>query len=260
MKHLFIAFAVITIFLGSSERLDAQTLRSQDFNNGNLAPFKACSVHDPNYTIPEDGRVKTFWNQSSFNGSRGTKGAELCCDDVIVRKHGWYGVTVNLGVDYQMDKQAGIGQVFQFSNEKFWSWVVMLDMTKGDLTLTHRGPSPAAKTTTVLYPNFPKETDMNIIIGFTLSHIGEGEIQVWVNGESKYHAKNISLGFGSWDDNDVQTGKYTYVTFKAGQYNYQAAKYSPGETSTVYYDNLSWYNGENGYDIVDPQGERFSNK
>jgi len=232
--------------------LNAQTLRTHNFDDGDLFPFKACSVNDPNYTINENGRVKTFWIQSSFDGSRGTKGAEMCCDDVIVRKHGWYGYTINLGADYQTDKQAGIAQIFQFSSSTFWSWVVMMDMTEGDFTITHRGPSPAAKTEAVVYPNFPKETDMNVVIGFTLSKVGNGMVEIWINGESRYRADNISLGFGSWDANDVQTGDHTFVTFKTGQYNYQAADYRTGETSTVYYDNVSYYNGENGFDIVDP--------
>lgn len=249
-KCLLLIVAVFMI--GTSQSLFGQTLISHDFNDGNLSPFNACSVKNPNYTIVENGRVKTFWTQSGYDGSRSTRGAEFCGDAVVVRKHGWYGITVNLGADYQTDKQAGIGQVFQFSSPTFWSWVVMLDMTAGDLTMTHRGPSPGAKTDVVLYPNFPKETDMNIIIGFTLSGIGNGEIQVWVNEVSVYHATNISLGFGTWDENDEQTGEHTFVTFKAGQYNFNAANYSSGDTETVYYDNVSWYNGANGYDLVNP--------
>ena len=248
------------LFLSVSGVSSAQTLVTHDFNNGNLSPFNTCSVRNPNYTIAEDGRVTTFWTQSGYNGHRSTAGAELCADrdgnrrdsPVIVRKHGWYGLTVNLGADYQTDKQAGIAQVFQFANPDFWSWAALLDMTNGDLTMTHRGPSPGAKTNVVLYRDFPKQRDMDIVIGFTLSEIGNGEIQVWVNGESRYRARNISLGFGTWDRNDVQTGEYTFVTFKAGQYNYQGADYSNGDTETVYYDNISWYNGDNGFDIVNP--------
>ena len=230
----------------------AQTLVTHDFNDGRLSPFNACSVRNPNYTIAENGRVTTFWTQDGYDGSRSTRGAELCADEVKVRKHGWYGMTINLDRNYQTDMQAGIAQVFQFSTPTFWSWVAILDMTDGDLTMTHRGPSPGAKTETVIYPDFPKQRDMDIVIGFTLSEVGNGEMQVWVNGESRYRARNISLGFGSWDNNDVQTGDHTFVTFKAGQYNYQADDYSNGDTETVYYDNISWYNGDNGYDIVNP--------
>jgi len=255
MKKILPIFALLILVM-ASEITSAQTLRTHNFDDGNLYPFNACSVHNPNYTIAEDGRVKTFWTPDEYDGTRSMRGAELCCDDVIVRKHGWYGITVNLGADYQTDKTAGIGQVFQFSSETFWSWVVMVDMIEGDLCMTHRGPSPGVKTKTVLYPDFPKETDMNIIIGFTLSSKDEGEIQVWINEESVYHAENISLGFGTWDSNDIQTGDHTYVTFKVGMYNFNAATYPIGDTETVYYDNVSFYNGENGYDLVNPQGDR----
>jgi len=259
MNRLLSSVATIILLMVSTS-IYAQTLKTHDFNDGNLYPFNACSVSDPNYTIAENGRVKAFWTPDEYDGTRSMRGAELCCDDVVVRKHGWYGITVNLGADYQTDNTAGIGQVFQFSSETFWSWVVMMDMIEGDLCMTHRGPSSGVKTETVLYPDFPKETDMNIIIGFTLSSKDEGEIQVWINGESVYHAENISLGFGTWDSNDIQTGDYTFVTFKVGMYNFNAATYPIGDTETVYYDNVSFYNGENGYDLVDPQGDRFNNQ
>lgn len=229
----------------------AQETVSHDFNDGQLSPFNACSVRNPNYTIAEDGRVTTFWTQSGYDGTRATRGAELCADAVIVRKHGWYGFTVNLGADYQTDKQAGIAQVFQFTSETFWTWAALLDMINGDLTLTHRA-NPAATTEVVIYPDFPKEKDMDIVIGFTLSEVEEGEMEVWVNGEKRYHAENIRLGNGSWNSNDEQTGEYTFVTFKVGQYNFNAADYADGDTETVYYDNITFYNGDNGYDIVDP--------
>ena len=258
IKALALPLAALT-FLSVSGLSNAQTLVSHDFDDGNLSPFNACSVKNPNYTIAESGRVTTYWTQSGYDGSRSTRGAELCADQVKVRKHGWYGFTVNLGADYQTDKQAGIAQVFQFSSPTFWSWSALLDMTDGDLTMTHRG-RPSAKTDVVIYPNFPKQRDMDIVIGFTLSNEGNGEMQVWVNGESRYHAENITLGYGDgWNDNDEQTGDYTFVTFKAGQYNFNAAEYANGDTETVYYDNISWYNGDNGYDLVDPsQSERVT--
>ena len=249
-KLLSVPLIAILAF-SAPEMSNAQTLVSHDFNNGSLGPFNACSVTNPNYTIAESGRVTTFWTKSGYNGSRSTRGAELCADEVVVRKHGWYGVTVNLGADYQTNKQAGIAQIFQFSTPTFWSWTAILDMTDGDLTMTHRS-SPGAKTDVVIYPNFPKERDMDIIVGFTLSNEGDGKMEVWVNGERRYRASDINLGFGTWNSNDEQTGDHTFVTFKAGQYNYQADDYSSNDTETVYYDNITWYNGDNGYNRVDP--------
>ena len=250
IKNLSVPLTAMLV-LSVSGASSAQTLISHDFDDGNLSPFNACSVRNPNYTIAESGRVTTFWTEDGYDGSRSTRGAELCADAVKVRKHGWYGMTINLDENYQTDMQAGVAQIFQFSTPTFWSWSAILDMTDGDLTMTHRG-RPSAKTEVVIYPDFPKGRDMDIIMGFTLSEVGNGEMQVWVNGESRYHATDISMGFGSWDRNDVQTGDYTFVTFKAGQYNYQAADYRNGDTEVVYYDNISWYNGDNGYDIVDP--------
>lgn len=228
------------------------TLFTHDFDDNDLGPFNACSVKSPNYTAAEDGRLKTFWTQSGYDGSRSTRGAEMCGDGVKVVKHGWYGLTINLDANYQEDKQAGIAQVFQFASSTFWSWAMIFDMHNGDLTMTHRY-RPAGKTDVVLYPDFPKETDMDIVIGFTLSQEENGELEVWVNGESRYHATDISLGFGDNWNGDVQDGGDTRVHFKTGQYNYQAADYADGQESTVYYDNVSYYNCDNGYDFVRPR-------
>lgn len=169
------------------------TLFSHDFDDDDLGPFNACSVKSPNYSRAEDGRLKTFWTQSGYDGSRSTRGAEMCGDGVKVVKHGWYGFTMNLDANYQEDKQAGIAQVFQFASSDFWSWAMIFDMHEGDLTMTHRF-RPAGKTDVVLYPDFPKETDMDIVVGFTLSQEENGEIEVWVNGESRYHVTDISFG------------------------------------------------------------------
>ncbi|MCH6255674.1 RICIN domain-containing protein [Puniceicoccaceae bacterium K14] len=259
MKIKSILVACFMILSGLSWGLNAQTLISHDFDDGQLDPFWSCSVQSPNYTIAEGGRVKTFWTETGYNGTRSDKGAELCCDDINFLKEGWYGVTINLGSDYPMNKTAGIAQIFQFYSSTFWSWAGIIDMENGDLTMTHRSNGGSSSNVhAVLYNNFPKQTDVNMIIHFVLSNENAGEIQVWIDGTSVYHVENINFGYAEQWTNDVQSSANSFVTFKAGQYNYDDSNYDTDETRTVYYDNISWYNGSNGYDIVNPDQSSFT--
>ena len=251
-----IKFAFLITFLGGIASAQAQDLMSSDFDGSSLEPFHVCTTQSPNYSRIVDGRLKTFWQESSYNGTRMTKGAEVCAADWHTRKEGWYGMTMNLGSDYPSDKTAGVAQIFQFVNESFWTWAAMLLIDDGDLTILHRpNGGTSSNVEEVVYADFPKNQDFNIIIHFIVSNQNNGELQIWVDGVSRYHKTNINFGFGTWNSNDVQTGDYTYVDLKAGQYNFDDGGYANNETRTVYYDNLSWYNGPDGYSKVDPGGD-----
>lgn len=246
-------------FLGTASSVNAQNFISHDFDNGNFGAFKECTTQSPNYARVENDRVKTFWKESSYNGTRMTKGAEVCSkEDWSTRKEGWYGLTMNLGSDYPNDKRAGVAQIFQFVNSNFWTWAAMLLIDDGDLTFLHRDNGGTSQNSEeVIYSNLPKNQDFDIIMHFILSNQNRGELQVWIDGVSRYHKTNINFGFGSWS-NDTQSGEHTYVDLKAGQYNFESDDYDNGETRTVYYDNIAWFNGANGYDMVDPRGNPSS--
>ncbi|GAA3652611.1 T9SS type A sorting domain-containing protein [Flavivirga jejuensis] len=250
-KYLLI---VISFLTGTIQLLDAQTL-SHNFNNGSLGPFYECSTQSPNYSQVVNSRVKTHWQESSYNGSRSTKGAEFCANNWDTTKEGWMGFTMNLGPDYPTNKTAGIAQIFQFYSSTFWSWAALINIMNGDLQITHRSNGgTSGNTNAVIYSNFPKNTNMDIIIHFVLSASNAGLIQIWVNGVSRYYANNINFGYAESWSNDVQSSQYSYVDLKLGQYNYDDANYTNNETRTVYYDNVTWYDGSNGYSIVDPSG------
>lgn len=229
----------------------AQDIISHDFNDGRVSPYNVCTTQSPNYAKVVSQRLKTFWQESSYNGTRMTKGAEVCAD-WHTTKEGWYGMTMNIGSDYPRDKKGGVAQIFQFVSSSFWSWAAMLQMDNGDLTIIHRSNGGSSSNIEeVVVRDFPTEKNVNIIMHFILSKSNNGELQIWVDGVSRYHKQNINFGYGTWNG-DVQDGEYTYVDLKAGQYNFESDDYRSGETRTVYYDNLSWYAGSNGYSIVDP--------
>ena len=254
MKSKYLILFIVTIMV-TTYKATAQTLTAHDFNNGSLGPFHECTTRSPNYARVVNGRLKTFWTESSYNGTRMTKGAEICGADWHTRKEGWMGFTMNLGPDYPMNKTASIAQIFQFYSTSFWTWAALINIVNGDLQITHRDNGGTSRNTdVVVYENFPKNRNMDIIIHFKLSHENKGVIQIWVNGVSQYFANNINFGFAEGWQNDRQTSQHSYVDLKIGQYNYDNTNYTNGETRTVYYDNVKWYNGANGYSRVNPSG------
>ena len=239
---------VLVIFLvGFTFSVNAETLVSHDFDDGTLSGWEACTTQNPNYTIVENGRIKTFWTETGYNGTRMDKGAEACNFNFETFKEGWYGVTVNIGSDYPRNTEASICQMM--GHGPCLSWIVLLQIINGDLALVHR-LGCTSPTSATIYPDFPYQTDMDIVMHAIFSGENNGEFQIWVNGESVYLATNIDLGNGSFT-NDILDN---FVGFKMGQYNYDDGGYTNDETRTVYYDNVSWYNGSDGYSIVDPSG------
>ncbi|SEK49536.1 Por secretion system C-terminal sorting domain-containing protein [Aquimarina amphilecti] len=254
-----IIFGIFLLFTNTSK---AQILVSHDFDNGNLGPFNVCTTQNPNYSKVVNGRLKTWWTSEGYNGTRMDKGAEACGDQWTTYKEGWYGMNLELGSDYPKNKKAGIAQIFGFI-PGFWSWESMLQVENGDLTIIHRSNGGSSSNVEeVVYSNFPYETEVPIVIHFILSNQNKGEFEIWVNGVSEYRKSNINFGFGNFDSNDVKIGNAdqdfgsesagSLTVLKMGQYNFQDTEYETNETRTVYYDNVSWYNGPNGYDIVNP--------
>ncbi|MDH7445529.1 carbohydrate-binding protein [Aquimarina sp. 2201CG14-23] len=250
----------ILLFLTNTS--NAQILLSHDFDNGNLGPFNVCTTQNPNYSKVVNGRLKTWWTSEGYNGTRMDKGAEACGDQWTTYKEGWYGMNLELGADYPKNKKAGIAQIFGFI-PGFWSWESMLQIEDGDLTIIHRSNGGSSSNVEeVVYPNFPYEQEVPIVIHFILSNQNKGKFEIWVDGVSKYKKTNINFGFGNFDGNDTKIGNAnedfgsesagSLTVLKMGQYNFQDSEYDTNETRTVYYDDVSWYNGPNGYNIVNP--------
>ncbi|GAA3510917.1 hypothetical protein GCM10022393_25730 [Aquimarina addita] len=240
--------------------IQAQGLISHDFNDGDMGPFVDCTTKSPNYAKVVNNRLRTYWQESSYNASdRMTKGAEACGDPVhngigyLTYKHCWLGFTMNIDEAYMGPEYTGIGglaQIFGFNDARGqFSWTAMLDIEDGDLTWIDRRGIGATRVDLTIYENFPRGRDMDIIIHAVLSDNNQGEVEIFINGNLEYSAYNINIGMGDFDDNDVQTDQ-SYTEFKIGQYNHSGAH--ENEIRIVDYDNISWYDGENGYDIVNP--------
>lgn len=237
---------------------DAQGLISHDFNDGEMGPFVHCTTQSPNYAKVVNNRLRTYWEQTSYSSSRMTKGAEACGDPIhngvgyLTYKYCWMGFTMNIDEGY-MQGDVGVGglaQIFGFDHARGQStWTAMLDMKDGDLAWMDRRGSGNTRADVVVYENFPRGVDMDIIIHTVLSDNNTGLVEIFVNGVLKYSAYDIRIGMGEFDENDTQTNESS-TEFKIGQYNHSDA--AANEIRIVDYDNISWYDGEDGYDIVNP--------
>ena len=227
-------------------------LVSHNFDDGSIDPFTVCTTQNPNFVRAEDGRMITWWTEVGYNGTRMDKGAEACADQIVFNKEGWYGMNVELGADYPTHTSGAIAQIFGFKTD-FWSWSGLLEMIEGDLVAIHRRGG-GGHTEAIVYENFPNEEEFAIIVHYILSDQNNGVFQVWVDGELLYDAQNINFGMGDFTADDIQdVANGNYTVHKIGQYNHTDTEYITDETRTVYYDNVSWYNGgAEGFDIVNP--------
>ena len=249
MKTVFLSVSSIILFVS---QLTAQDLATHDFEDGTLGDWTVCTTQNPNYVRAVNGRMKTWWTEVGYNGTRMDKGAEACADQIVFNKEGWYGMKVELGSDYPNHTKGAIAQVFGFK-PGFWSWSGLLEMIGGDLVVIHRRGG-GGHTEAVIYENFPNEQEFSIIIHFVLSDNNAGMFQVYIDGVLAYNKQNINFGMGDFTANDLQdVAGGSYTVCKIGQYNHTDTEYITGETRTVYYDNVSWYNGgSEGFDIVNP--------
>ncbi|WP_276167382.1 carbohydrate-binding protein [Zobellia alginiliquefaciens] len=235
---------------------------SNNFDNGEIIPFHSCTTKEPHYAKVENGRLKTFWSmEGGYDGTEEDESAEVCSDTEVwsTTKEGWYGVTVNIGEDYGTDVQAAIAQVIGYGRD-VEMWEAMLKMNNNDLVMAYRGNGSDYIETeeseikeNTIFSNVPRNRNINIIVHFVLSATDQGLMEVWVDDEKVMEEDNISLGYGSWNaDTDRKDCPECRSELRTGQYNYNTNHYQENETRTVYYDNITMYNGEDGYDIVDP--------
>lgn len=246
--------AVMTATLFSTGSI-ATDLLSHDFDDGELGSFAECTSKSPNYTEVKDGRVITHWYESGYDEGRVSKGTEACAalDDFQSSKESWMGFTMNIDAGHRNDTQSGVAQIFQFvDNSDIYTWTGMLKYEEGDLTFVRRsGKNTSSMVNTVVVEDFSRAEDHDIVIHYILSENESGLVEIWVDGEIKYAQYDINFGFGNFNSDDEQYDD-TYVELKFGQYNYQTDEYVTDEERIIYYDNMTWYNGSDGYSVVAP--------
>lgn len=217
-----------------------------NFDDGKIEPFFSCTTQKPNRveivsstdTRRSGSDMRFFWQSSSWNGTRMTKGAEAC-SNVRVSQSGWFAFLFYLSdSEFPRDKKSVVAQIFQPG--KCNSWASVLEMSGDDLSIMHRshcGKVPGQ----VIFRSFPRNRWVPIIWRFVASGRDKGQVSVWIDNFDRaspnFIAKDISFGFGDFDSVD-RLPQSQQFTLKFGQYNYDIANYVSSETRVSRYDNV----------------------
>jgi hypothetical protein len=240
----FLAGVVLAPLAGAtSAEVNTSTQKSTGFEDGNLSPFYSCNTTLPSIVQPftKDGVrcLKSYWTQSTYNGTRNTKGAEACAS-YATYKEGWFGFKLYVpSPGYPTNKEAAVAQIFQHGNCN--SWAGHLVIKNNSLLIVHRSSCGSATSATIV-SNIPRNSWRSVVVHFKASRVNGGLLEVYYNGSRVYYKTGINFGFGVWNSNDTLASG-NQLGLKIGQYCYDNNNYSTGETRTLYYDNVCWLVG-----------------
>lgn len=246
---------------------------THDFNDGTLGPFESGNLDRMTFT---NGALECTWKPSDYTGSgTNSKKTEFRAQDNAYqfRQEFWTGFRIKLHDDYMRDNtntDAGIMQIWGFDEAAGGAnhyAMLKFDGRNGcGLVWYHRyGGGSAGKTTRLVYPNFPRNQFVDIIIHVKLSSNGS-IVQIWADDVLRLDLSGQYMGWGEMNANGQINQSYS-TPGSWGMYNYRNVGgydqsydspshfydgYLTGETRTITFDNLSLWNGSNGYSIVDP--------
>jgi Polysaccharide lyase len=239
------------------------TLVASGFESGKLAPYSVCTTEGPNSVqaaaLNGEPSAKLYWQQAGYDGTRLKRGAEAC-SALAFYKDGWYGLEFYLpSPGFPSDKTLGIAQIFSLGGCS--SWAAMLQIHGNELWIEHRGncASPA-EFQVRLAADIPRNTWLPVVMHFVASHAGAGSIEVWYRdavctpNSPTYRKTGINFGFGDWTADALTQTASNQIALKFGMYNFDDGNYTPGETRTLYYDNVSQLIGNpaNAFATVNP--------
>ena len=268
------------LITSSAYAQDQREYITHDFDDGRIFPYEVPKADQEARVKVLDGSVETHWDQELYNGTNSGRKAQIrqagqihSNDEVKFTQHIWMGFRLKVHNDYMRNNtntNAGLMQVWGHNGEsgaENHMFMIKFDGRNGGaLVWQHRYNSVANKTHYLIYPDFPRDRFVNVVVHVKLAERDKGLVQVWVDDELMLNRSGQTIGWGQQDAGGMINGTYAFGT-SIGQYNYfvNAAfddaydgddhffdGHLAGETRTVSYDNVSLYNGADGYALVDP--------
>jgi hypothetical protein len=278
MKSLFFYGIIVVLFMGLHCSLNAQTLLSHDFNDGDFGPYEVNKTSQESRVYITDSCVETHWDQTLYDGTNSGRKAQFRPEDYPdyqFTQELWEGFYLKIDSDYMVDNtntDACLMQIWghndETGSENHMAMLQFDGRNGGALCWQHRYNSVEDKTHLLIYSDFPRDQWVKIIIRVKLCDTDNGTVQVWVDDELMLDVTGQTIGWGDMDSTGMINE--TYATNSFGQYNYRENAswdetydeeshyfdgHMEGETRTVFYDNVSLWNGTDGYSIVDPGDE-----
>ena len=291
MGRTFFWTILILVFFplaGRAQIIDTSTEIQTGFDTGTLSPMVLSATESPdNVSVTTAGApgalaaaaggmdyITSFWSEAGWEESevRDHKGAEIK-SPLNFTKEGWEGFDIYVPSNgYPTDKVATIAQIFDNAIDDDASWGAMLMIQNNSFRILYRGnevaPTAGANGLwgSLVDGTVTRDSWVPIVIHFVVSREDEGELQVWIGGAAQndptFSVTGIDLGYGGtgtdgWDTATDSLDADAGINLHLGQYDWDTANYTTGETRTLYFDSITQLvgGGSAGFDIVDPVPE-----
>jgi len=275
IKHFFLK-TMIVFFTGSFFTLNAQGLLSHHFNDGGYGGFEIPKADQEARVNIVNKRVETTWDQDLYNGTNSGRKAQIRPDgnNYHFTQEFWTGYWLkihNNTLASNTNTEMCLMQIWGHNDAtgaaNHYAMLKYDGRNGGALVWQHRYNSVANIPQFLVYPNFPKDTFVKVVIRVKLGSLGNGTIQIWIDDELRLSLYNQTIGWGDMNNNGMYNQTYSSISY--GQYNYMANSttmetydksshtfngHQNGETRTVTYDTVTLWDGDDGYDVVHPQG------
>ncbi len=266
-----------------SETFRTSTL-SETFEDGTITPFRQegmAAGHTATIEAPTFGARngtnahKIVWYQSKYDGTRASSGVEgHSAGNPRITSEGWYAFSFYLpSGQFPTNKNLIIGQLSAWTRAlpKTNKTIVVSINATGSLELKTYyglGQGDVVKTGAITLwgagqtaNNLDRWHDVIVYVKF--SNNDTGTLKVWFNGASEGQPTGvldqIKVGNGAWTSANLMTdGAYV----KWGIYAWDIKNYTPGETRTIYFDDIDYLVGNpiGAFDAVKPLGYGITSK
>lgn len=171
----------------------------------------------------------------------------------------WIGFNIGLHPNYMrhgVDTEGGLMQVWGVDPDAEsettngnWAGILKWDNGSGNLVFSSRTANTQGITDSVV-GDINKGEWASVVMHIEPSTTNDGRVELWLNGEKTVDLQDTNIGIGDIENNVLQDDNFLHVTM--GQYNYDIENWVDGEARTVFYDNIEIYEGDNGFNEVDP--------
>jgi hypothetical protein len=290
----FLATILVLTFFPLALRaqvIDTSTEVQTGFDTGSLSPMTLSATESPdNVTVTQAGTpgalpaaaggsdyITSFWSEEGWEESevRDHKGAEIL-SPLDFTKEGWEGFDIYVpSTGFPTDKVATIAQIFDNALDGDSSWGAMLMIQNNSFRIQYRGnevaPTVGANGLwgSLVDATVTRDTWLPIVMHFVVSREDQGELQVWIGAapqnDPTFSVTGIDLGYGGngtdgWDTATDSLDSGAGINLHLGQYDWDTANYTTGETRTLFFDSITQLvgGGSAGFNIVDPVPEPAS--
>lgn len=272
---MFKKLLVFTGFFLTALGLQSQGLLTHDFDDGQFAGFEIPKTDQEARVKIVDGKVQTQWQQNLYNGTNSGRKAQIRPDNngYHFTKEFWTGYWLKIHNDYMAENtntEACLMQIWGHDDDRgsanHYAMLKFDGRNGGALVWQHRYNSVSTIPQFLVYPNFPKDTFVKIVIHVTLAGNSGSDVQIWVDDVLRLNLIDQNFGWGEMDENGMYNLTYSSISY--GQYNYMVNQttmetydksnhtfngHLTGETRTVTYDKVTLWDNTDGYSIAHPE-------